>query len=195
MGPVGIVVAPSVFNSPVSARLKSACKTISGCVATFKNQQKNDWVGRPSSVSCSHLEQLVAELNLLPDIRAAHPPRLPLPDHVYGLVSLDRSPHRVKLAKALLGFHSSFDRARILLQDVVQVLDRPVAATAPQDSFLSGCTRSPPGTKTATMRIRYARIRFSTRCVGAIRKRIPRLGCKARPDLDVLEFLARIRWA
>ena len=92
MGPVGVVGAPSVFNSPVSARLKSACKTISGCVATFKNQQKNDWVGRPGSVSCSHLEQLVDELNLLPNIRTAHPPRLSLPDHVHGLVFQDRSP-------------------------------------------------------------------------------------------------------
>ena len=36
---------------------------------------------------------------------------------------------------ALLGLHSSFDRSMILLQDIVQVLDRPVAATASQDSF------------------------------------------------------------
>ena len=63
-------------------------------------------------------------------------PRLPLPDHVHGSVSLDRSPCRVEFTKALLGLHSSFDRSMILLQDVVQVLDRPVAATASQDSFL-----------------------------------------------------------
>ena len=35
-------------------------------------------------------------------IRTAHPPRLPLPDHVHGLVSLDRSPRRVECTKALL---------------------------------------------------------------------------------------------
>ena len=87
---------------------------------------------RPGSVSCSHLEQLVDELNLSPDIRTAHPPRLPLPDHVHGLVSLDRSPRRVEFMRALLGLHSSFDRSMILLQDVVQVLDRPVAATVAQ---------------------------------------------------------------
>ena len=62
--------------------------------------------------------------------------RLSLPDHVYCLVSWDRSPRRVEFKKAPLGLHASFDRSMILLQDVVQVLDRPVAAAASQDSFL-----------------------------------------------------------
>ena len=44
-----------------------------GCVATFKNQQESDWLGRPGAVSCSHFEQMVDELNLLPKIRTAHP--------------------------------------------------------------------------------------------------------------------------
>ena len=35
-------------------------------------------------VSGSHLEQPVDELNLLPNIRAAHPPRLPFPNHVHA---------------------------------------------------------------------------------------------------------------
>ena len=43
---------------------------------------------------------------------------------------------RVKFTKALLRLYASFDRSMILLQDVVQVLNRPVAATASQDSFL-----------------------------------------------------------
>ena len=51
------------------------------------------------------------ELNLLPNIRTVQAPRLPLPDHVHGLVSLDRSPRRVEFTKALLGRHASFDRA------------------------------------------------------------------------------------
>ena len=114
-----------------------SCK--SGCVATFKKRQESDWSSRPGSVSCSHLEQLVDELNLSPNIRTAHPPRLPLPDHVYCLVSLDRSARRVEFTKALLGLHSSFDRSMILLQDIVQVLDRPVAATASQNSFFFHC--------------------------------------------------------
>ena len=110
-------------------------KSHAGCVATFQKRQESDWSSWPGSVSCRHLEQVVDELNLLPNIRTAHPPRLPLPDHVHGLVALDRSPRRVACTKALLGLHSSFDRSMILLHDVVQVLDRPVAATASQDSF------------------------------------------------------------
>ena len=106
--------------------IKRRVKAKQGCVATFQKRQESDWSSRPGSVSCRHLEQVVDELNLSPHIRTAHPPRLPLPDHVHGLVALDRSPRRLKLTKPLLGFHASFDRAMILLQDVVQVLDRPV---------------------------------------------------------------------
>ena len=101
-----------------------------GCVATFKKRQERDWSSRPGFVSCRHFEQLVDEVNLSPNIRPAHPPRLSLPDHVHCFVALDGSPRRLKLAKPLLGFHASFDRSMILLHDVVHVLDRPVAATA-----------------------------------------------------------------
>ena len=98
-----------------------------GCVATFKKRQESDGSGRAGAVSCNHPEQLVDELNLSPTIRTAHPPRLPLPDHVHGLVALDRSPRRVECTKALLRCHASFDRSMIRLHDVVRVLDRSVA--------------------------------------------------------------------
>ena len=94
-------------------------------------------------VSCRHLEQPVDELNLAPHIRAAHPPRLPLPNHVHCLVSLDCPPRRVKLAKPLFGLYPSFDRSMVLLQDIVQVLDRPMAAAAAQGAFAS--THAKPG--------------------------------------------------
>ena len=74
--------------------------------------------------------------SLKPPIIAADPPRLPLPDHVHRLVSLDRPAGSLELAKALLGLHSSFDRSMILLHDVVQVLDRSMSAAAAQGSFL-----------------------------------------------------------
>jgi hypothetical protein len=102
----------------------------------FEKQQRPTWWSRPGAISCSHLEQPVDELNLSSNIRAAHPPRLPLPDHVHRLISLNRSPRRLKLAKPLLGLHSSSDRSMILLQDVVQVLDRPMSAAAAQGAFL-----------------------------------------------------------
>ena len=56
-----------------------------GCVATFNKRKESDGSGRAGAVSCNHPEQLVDELNLSPTIRTAHPPRLPLPDHVHGL--------------------------------------------------------------------------------------------------------------
>ena len=93
-------------------------------------------VESPGFGSCRHLEQVMDELNLLPYIRTAHPPHLPLPDPVHSLVALDRSPRRLNITKPLRGFHASCDRSVILLHDVVHVLDRSVAATALQDSFL-----------------------------------------------------------
>ena len=116
--------------------LATISSSFDGCVATFKKQQESDGLDRSDSISCGYLEELVDELNLLPNFRTAHPPRLTLPDHVHGLISLDRSPRRVEFTKALLRLHASFDRSMILFQDVVQVLDRPVAATASQYSFL-----------------------------------------------------------
>ena len=90
-------------------------------------------------VSARQIEQLVDELILFVNISVADPPHLPLPDHVHRFVSLDRSPGRLELAKALLGLHSSFDSSMILLQDVVQVLDRSMSAAAAQSSFLFHC--------------------------------------------------------
>ena len=86
--------------------------------------QESAGLGRPGSVSCNHPDELVDELNLLLNIRTAHPLRLPLPDHVHGLISLEHLPRRVKSTKALLRLYASFDRPMILLQDGVQVLDR-----------------------------------------------------------------------
>ena len=87
-------------------------------------------------VSGSQIKQLVDEPILLANIIIADPPRLPLPYHVYRLVSRNRSPCCAELAKALLGLHSSFDRSMILLQDVVQILHRSMPAVPVQGSFL-----------------------------------------------------------
>ena len=129
-------VARDTPDNEPSSRPETLRWTILGCVATFKKRQESDGSGRAGAVSCNHPEQLVDELNLSPTIRTAHPPRLPLPDHVHGLGSLDRSPRRVECTKALLRRHASFDRSMIRLSDVVHVLDRSVAATASQDSCL-----------------------------------------------------------
>jgi predicted hotdog family 3-hydroxylacyl-ACP dehydratase len=49
----------------------------------------------------------------------------------------------VERTKALLGLHAPFDSAMILLQDVVQVLDRSVAAAAAQSSVFLSLRQSP----------------------------------------------------
>lgn len=107
------------FNTnPVAESVASRVRM--RCNAQEKRQER-DRSGRPGAVSCNLVEQLVDELNRSPNIRTAHPPRLPLPNHVCR-VSLDRSPRRMEFTKFLLGFHSSFDGSMVLLQNVVQSL-------------------------------------------------------------------------
>ena len=91
-------------------------------------------------VSVSQIEQLIDAAILLANSIAADPARLPLPYHVYRLVSRNRSACCPELAKVLLGLHASFDRSMILLQNVVQILDRSVAAAAAQGSFRFHCS-------------------------------------------------------
>jgi hypothetical protein len=90
-----------------------------GSVATSETVTERARAEVGGEVSGRQIEQLVDELILLVNIITPDPPRLPLPDHVHGLVALNRSPGCMELAKALLGLHASFDRSMILLQDVV----------------------------------------------------------------------------
>src|ERR1700719_5323589 len=118
--------------------------TSDGSVATLKAVTEDARAEVGGKVSGSQIEQLVDELILFANIIAADPPRLPLADHVHRLVTFNRSPSCSELAKALLGLHSSFDRSMILLQTVVQILDRSMSAAAAQGSFLfrSGNSRA-----------------------------------------------------
>src|SRR5947209_8679874 len=95
--------------------------------------------GARGDASGSQIEQPIDEVIRLANSSAADPARLPLADHVYCLVALYCSPGRRELAKALLGLRASFDRAMILLQEVVQVLDRSMAAAAAQGPFRFYC--------------------------------------------------------
>ena len=51
------------------------------------------------------------------------------------VVSGQRSPCGVGRAKALLGLHAALDPSMVLLEDVVQILNRSIASAPPQDSF------------------------------------------------------------
>src|SRR5690349_21498719 len=108
------------------------CNFENGDVGTRREELGGEGSGR-------QIEQLVDELILLANIMVAHPPRLPFSEHVHRLIAFDRPPRCPELAKVLLSLDASFDRAMILLQEVVQILDRSMAAAATQDSF---CFRS-----------------------------------------------------
>src|SRR5580700_11984386 len=83
-----------------------------------------------------HLEEFVNEPHLTPDATPAQPPHLALPNYVHRLITLNRSSRSLEFAKPLLGVHSPFDRAMVLLDDVMQILDRSVAAPAAKRGFL-----------------------------------------------------------
>jgi hypothetical protein len=98
-----------------------------------RRKRSREELGR--NVSGREIEQLVDKAILLANIIVAEPPSLALADHGHGLVTRNRSRRCAELMQALLGLHSSFNRAMILLPDVVQVLHRSMSAAAAQGSF------------------------------------------------------------
>ncbi len=92
-----------------------------------------------TTVSGGEAEHLVDELILTPHISPAHPSNLSLAQHVDRFISRNRSSGRLELSKSLLGIHSSFDGAVVLLDDVVQILHRPVTAAMAESPFLLNC--------------------------------------------------------
>ncbi len=86
--------------------------------------------------SGGQFEELVDELNLTPNISSAHPPNLPLPQHVHRLITLNGLLRRLEFSEPLLGVHPAFDRSVVLLESVVQVLYGSVPATAAKCPFL-----------------------------------------------------------
>ena len=83
-----------------------------------------------------HFEEFVDEPILTLDVMPAQPSHLTLPNYVHRLIALNRSSRSLELTKPLLSVHSSFDRAMVLLDDVVQILDGSVAAPAAERPFL-----------------------------------------------------------
>jgi len=89
-----------------------------------------------SGILGGHFEEFVDEPILTLDVTPAQPPYLALPDYVHRLIALNRSSRSLEFAEPLLSVHSPFDRAMVLLDDVVQILDRSVAAPAAEYPFL-----------------------------------------------------------
>jgi len=57
-----------------------------------------------------------------------HPPNLSFPNLVHRLVTLNRPSCTTELTKMLLGADPFLDRTVILLEDVIQILNRPMTA-------------------------------------------------------------------
>jgi hypothetical protein len=129
------------------------------CVATFKRQLEWGWRDSHLWILGGQPEQLSDEPDLAPNITAAHPPNLPFPDHVDHLVALHFSPSRMEFPKALFGVDPAFDRTMILLEDVVQVLDRAMATAPPKNPFLLD-GRDRRGVEGRQVRIDDARLRM-----------------------------------
>ena len=80
----------------------------------------------------------IDELVLCADVASLHPANLSLPDLVHRLVTLNRPPRTTELTKMLLGAHPSLDGTVILLEDVVQILNRSMTTPPSQDPFFLG---------------------------------------------------------
>ena len=108
----------------------SAFHPSAGSVASFGTEQESaEKTSFPGNLG-GHFEEFVDEPILTPDATPAQPPHLALPNYVHRLIALNRSSRSLEFAKPLLGVHSPFDRAMVLLDDVVQILDGSVAAPA-----------------------------------------------------------------
>jgi hypothetical protein len=79
-------------------------------------------------ISGSQAEHLIDEPVLHPNVTVPHPPNLTLPNLVHGFVTLNRPPCTAELTNMLLGADPSLDGTVILLEDVVEILNRPILA-------------------------------------------------------------------
>ena len=73
---------------------------------------------------CRHSKQAGDEGDLISDVSFAHTSDLSLANHVHRLVSLERSPCRLKGKEAHPRLDEPFDEAMILLDQVIQVFDQ-----------------------------------------------------------------------
>ena len=70
----------------------------------------------------------IDELVLRQDVTVLHPSDLTFADLVNHFVALNRPPRTTELTKMLLSTDPFLDGTMILLEDVIQILNRPVTA-------------------------------------------------------------------
>ena len=85
----------------------------------------------PSLDSRRQAEDTVDELIGDPHITLSQPSYLPFPNLVDRLVTLESSPRAIETTKMLLGTNPLLDGPVVLLQDVIQVRDRPMPTAPP----------------------------------------------------------------
>ena len=111
-----------------------------GSVATSNRPVRDDGQARVAvRISGGWLEHIVDELILMANIGPAHPSNLSPPHHVDHFLTLNRSSRGLELSESLLGVHSSFDGAMVLLNNVVQVLHGSVPTATAESSFPLSC--------------------------------------------------------
>ena len=79
-------------------------------------------------ISGSQAEHSIDEPVLHPNVTVPHPPNLTLANLVHGFVTLNRPPCTAELTKMLLGTNPSLDGTVILLENVIEILNRPMTA-------------------------------------------------------------------
>jgi hypothetical protein len=100
-----------------------------GCVAKIEREQGSARTDGDRGVSSgSQAEHLIDEPVLHSGVTLPQPPNLALPNFVHRFVTLNRSPRTTEFPKMLLGTNPLLDGTVILLQDVVQMLNRPMTA-------------------------------------------------------------------
>ena len=104
-------------------------------------------------------EQPFYESDLRPNIIAPHPSNLPLSDHVHRLITLNCSLGCVEFPEALLGVNPAFYCTMVLLDNVVQVWDGSMAASAAKHPFFLN-SRDGRGVGRSQIRIDDARLRM-----------------------------------
>jgi hypothetical protein len=108
----------------------------------LKRGQGSAWTATEEWSSGSEAEHLVDEPVLHSNVTPCHPTNLALPNLVHCFVTLNRPPRTTELTKMLLGTDPFLDGTVILLQDVVQIWNRPMVAARSQDSFFPSIQES-----------------------------------------------------
>src|SRR5436190_22174512 len=132
------------MNRNETTRSRKLC----GCVAkTFSAAVSSAGVRAPRGSRSLHPEDLVDKQDLSKYVFPRQPPHLSFPDHLHGLVALQRSPSTIERSKSLTRIHAPLDGSMILFHDVNQGMGRCDSGIADSVSAPASVPRSPADRK------------------------------------------------